>query len=386
MAQASTQIDQRFDQSPLTWQLVLAPALAASGIAIGRIDSAVTPGWSAVVAISLAIAGLMLIGTMIAQRPRNLLMIAMGSATAVLARYAAHENWESVHLLFLVLASVAGVAIVVLLLPRQLRLAVVSFAAVFHFLGVLSAITSPPPQSWLSNWSWVTLFRPHLVFCYTNNAYQFYSPEPGPATLLWFCVDMKNGEKVWYKIPRKPETHLDPMSVEFFRRLSMTEAINQNATLQSVPAEVMQERLQMARIYPILSEASAVAQYRPPLQHVRRILASYVRHVMAMPEFRDQAISVRVYRVQHRMLSAQELADGRNPFGESTYLPYYFGNYDATGLQLEPDDPMLFWLLPIIRKPVTITPMTRPGVEAVENHLKVHAGSDPFEERYGANP
>ncbi len=386
MAQATLQTDQSFDQKPLTWQLVLAPTLAVAGVAIGRIGITETPSWSAVAAISLAIAGLVLVGMMIAQRPRNLLVLALGAATAVLARYSAHPSWESVHLLFIVMASVAGVAIVVLLLPRQLRMAVISFAAVFHFLGVLSAITSPPPQSWLSNWSWVTLFRHHLVFCYTNNAYQFYSPEPGPATLLWFCVDMKNGEKVWYKVPRKPETHLDPMSVEFFRRLSMTEAINQNASLQSVPADVMQDRLQMVRLYPILADVPAIAQYRPPMQHVRRILASYVRHVLAMPEFKDQATNVRVYRVQHRMLSAQEFADGRNPFGESTYLPYYFGNFDATGTQLEPDDPMLYWLLPIIRKAVTVTPMTRPGVEAVENHLKVHAGSDPFEERYGANP
>src|SRR5262249_9597554 len=140
-----------------------------------------------------------------------------------------------------VLAVVGAVAALVVALPRPFQLAAVSALVVFHFLGEVSAITSPPPQSWLSLWAWVTVFRPHLVFCYTNNAYQFYSPEPGPACLLWFCVELKTGEKVWYKVPRKPETSLDPMSVEYFRRLSITEAANQNM-MMIAPPEIARER------------------------------------------------------------------------------------------------------------------------------------------------
>lgn len=358
--------------------------LAAAGALISIGNHKASPEWPAVAAITLAIGGLFVIGTVIAQKPCHLLVLLVGCVTAILAVAATHQSWESARLLFMVMASVAGFASIVLCLPRPFRMAVISGLAVFHFLGVLSAITSPPPQSWISNWTWVTLFRPHLVFCYTNNAYQFYSPEPGPATLLWFCIEMKDGEKFWYKIPRKPETHLDPMSVEFFRRLSMTEAINQNQSLISVPADVLQDRLNVNSLIPVLPDVPAVAQYRPPQPHVRRIMSSYVRHLMNSPEFEGRVNFVRVYRVLHKMMNAKEFADGQNPFGESTYMPYYFGTYDAEGTLLDPDDPLLFWLIPIQRAPVTVTPMMRTGIEPVENYLKKHAGSDPFADRQGA--
>src|SRR5947209_7327911 len=106
---------------------------------------------------------------------------------------AARLDWRSVPVASwtgLAFAAASAAALIVLL-PRPWQRGLVTGFAVFHFLGVLSAITSPPPQSWLSLWAWVTLFRPHLIFCYTNNAYQFYSPEPGPACLLWFCVESK---------------------------------------------------------------------------------------------------------------------------------------------------------------------------------------------------
>lgn len=375
--------DLRFESSGLGCPFWVAPSLALIGAAIAFSGQSELPGWNHVAAITLAISGLIVVGTAIAKTPNNLLNMLSGCVVAALSVAATHESWESARLLFAVLAGAGAFAIVVLLLPRPFRMAVVSLMAVFHFLGVLSAITSPPPQSWLSNWTWVTLFRPHLVFCYTNNAYQFYSPEPGPASLLWFCIETTNGEKLWFKMPRKPETHLDPMSVEFYRRLSMTEAINQNQTLAAVPTDVLQSRLNLVNLIPLLPDTPATFQYRPPQPHVRRILSSYVRHVTGLPNFQGQVSTVKVYRVLHKMLTAQEFAEGRNPFGESTYMPYYLGTFDAQGQLLDPDDPMLYWLLPITRRPVTVTPNMRPGIESVDNFLSKHAGSDPFEDRQG---
>src|SRR5262249_45820013 len=152
------------------------------------------------------------------------------AATSALAYFGVRPEWYSVRLVPFVATFVSIIGAGLVMLPRWGQQIVLSFLVIFHFLGILSAITSPPPQSWLSAATWTYLFRPHLLFCYTNNAYQFYSPEPGPASLLWFCIEMKNGEKVWYKVPRKPETHLDPMSVEFFRRLSITESANQTSS------------------------------------------------------------------------------------------------------------------------------------------------------------
>jgi hypothetical protein len=387
MAESIPQVDRRFDRSALTLPCWLAVGLAACGLAVSATGGGTEPGWPAVAAISLSIAGLILIGTAIARTPQNALVIAFGALTAILARLATHPSWDSAQLLFQVMAGVAVFAFVIVLLPRPLRQVAASVLIVFHFCGILSAITSPQPQSWLSHWSWVTLFRPHLVFCYTNNAYQFYSPDPGPASLLWFCVEYQDGEKTWYKSPRKPETHLDPLSVEFFRRLSMVDAINQNVSLPFVPTDIIQDRQQLISQYPIHPDYPLAQQYFVPQPMARRTLASYVRHIIFIHGGPEKVRSVKVYRVLHRMLDARQFAAGTNPFGETTYLPYYQGEYDGTGTQLNPNnDPLLFWLIPIIRKPAVVTPTTRPGMEAVDNYLTTHAGINPFDDRYGAAP
>lgn len=386
MADRLTATNGRIDATALDWRCWIALGLAVGGVVFCQSSHSESPGWTHVAGVSLAIAGLILVGSAIARTPRNISVLLFGAATALLAVPATYRGWDSAQLLFLVMAGVAVSAVIVVLLPSPAQKAVASGLAVFHFLGVLSAITSPPPQSWLSNWAWVTLFRHHLVFCYTNNAYQFYSPEPGPASLLWFCVEMQDGTKSWFKMPRKPETHLDPLSVEFFRRLSMTEAVNQNLTIQSIPSDVLRDRLSQINQIPLHPELPQSAQYRPPQTQVRRILGSYVRHVVSMYGGPEQVRAVRVYRVLHRMLDTIQFARGDNPFAEVTYLPYFLGEFDTKGSMINPEDPLLFWLIPIVRKPPTITPMTRPGTEAVDNYLARHAGIDPFEDRYGAAP
>ena len=72
-------------------------------------------------------------------------------------------------------------------------------AGVYHFAGIISAITSPQPTPWLTGQLWARVFRPHLEFSYVNNAYQFYSPQPGPAEILWFCITGTDGESRWYQ-------------------------------------------------------------------------------------------------------------------------------------------------------------------------------------------
>lgn len=355
--------------------------------AIGALASFVTasssePGWLSVIGMGGMVAGLILAGLGVAERPRSVQGLLVAAAAAWAAYLGVHPAWDSPQLLFQVLGSVAAVAAIVLLLPRALRYAVVSGLAVFHFLGVLSAITSPPPQSWISLWAWTNVFRPHLVFCYTNNAYQFYSPEPGPACLLWFCIEGHDGQKVWYKLPRKPDSHLDPMAVQFYRRLSITESVNQNYTLANVPPQNYARRLQSLQQFPFHPEVPQAAQFRLPQDNVRRSVASYVRYLTGVYGGPDKVKSIRLYRVMHRMLEVNEFAAGENPYAKWTYLPYFMGEYDTEGNLKDPYDPTLFWMIPIIKKPVLMTAITRPGggpVE-VENYLARHAGSDPFEE------
>lgn len=387
MSDAKLTPSEKWDTTAVDRRSWFALGICALGAAIGSISQAVAPSWANVAAMALAIAGLIGVGQAIARKPRNIFVLMLGVCAALLAYAATHSSWDSAHVLFLVMAGVAVFAIVVLLLPRPLQMAVVSALVVFHFCGEMSAITSPQPQTWLSNWSWVTLFRPHLVFCYTNNAYQFYSPDPGPASLLWFCVELNDGTKTWYKLPRKPETHLDPLSVQFFRRLSMTEAANQNLTLPSIPPDVLQSRNRMLHQFPLHPELPLSAQYFVPQPFTRRTISSYARHVALEFGGCEQVKSIRIYRVLHRMLDARQFAAGERPYGESTYLPFYLGEFDCQGvLQNVSDDPMLYWLIPIYRGAAVVTPMTRSGQESVENCLMRHAGSDPFADRPGTAP
>lgn len=354
--------------------LILAGASSAV-LAVGGTWSA-GPSTAMLLAVAALIAG----GFGVAARPKSPIVLLVASLTAFLAAWGVNPQWDSVRLVPFVAAAVALVAAVIVLLPRPAQYAVVSGIAVFHFAGVLSAITSPPPQSWLSHWAWVTLFRPHLVFCYTNNAYQFYSPEPGPASLLWFCVEGTDGEKRWLKVPRKPESRLDPLAIEYYRRLSITEAANQNEG--AGPSSQVANRRMLRTDIPVLNanDLAISAQYRQPQELTRRWLSSYARHVAEQFGGKDHVRGVKVYRVTHQMLTAQQFAEGNDPFDPATYYPYYMGEYDAEGILLDPNDPMLFWLVPILKRTGPVGPLVRaPGmpVETV-NYLAQHAGSDPF--------
>jgi len=84
--------------------------------------------------------------------------------------------------------------------------------------------------------------------------------------------------------------------------------------------------------------------------------------------------SIKVYLAQHRMLNQKQFSDWSvDPYAPWTYLPFFVGDYDPNGKLLDPLDPMLYWIVPIIREPL-------PGGKfKVNNYMQLHAGSDPFE-------
>ena len=76
---------------------------------------------------------------------------------------------------------------------------------------------------------------------YLNNAYHFYSPDPGPATYVWFRIfyvtneidPESNQPKLaghWVKVPdvKDDGTHGYRVSLEYQRHLSLTENVIQN--------------------------------------------------------------------------------------------------------------------------------------------------------------
>src|SRR5207244_2073818 len=117
----------------------------------------------------------------------------IGSLACFLASEAFHEiPWDSAALLFRVGTVLAAVGALVVLLPPFGRKIIASLFILFHFGGILTAVTSVSPAPWLSTQIWTTVYRPYLFFLWMNNAYHFYSPEPGPANLMWFCIEYES--------------------------------------------------------------------------------------------------------------------------------------------------------------------------------------------------
>src|SRR5205823_2372220 len=217
-----------------------------------------------------------------------------------------------------------------------------------------------------------------------NNAYQFYSPQPGPAQVLWFCITGEDNNRHWLKIPRRAEV-LDPLGVEYFRRLSLTERANQNVPTPLGPPEgMLLARESNASLIPMYPDLLPLQQFRMPNEHGRQILSSYARHVAKTHGSGRPGVpvkAIKVYLTQHRMLGQKEFADGMDPFDPTTYIPFFVGEFDAEGNLTDPSDPMLYWIVPIIRGPNHKSgPPGSPGLD-IRNYVTVHAGSDPFEER-----
>src|SRR5262249_16731598 len=137
---------------------------------------------------------------------------------------------------------IAAGAAMILLLPVALRRLAVSLLILLHFSGILAATTNVPPPGanppWLTMQLWTRFFRPYLNFVYLNNAYHFYSPEPGPATLIFARIEYEDGSSFWEKIPNRKEHVKDPLLIEYYRRLSLVEAVNQTITLPNVPLDI----------------------------------------------------------------------------------------------------------------------------------------------------
>src|SRR5206468_1977763 len=67
---------------------------------------------------------------------------------------------------------------------------------------------------------------------YLNNAYRFYSPEPSPASQLWFRIEYEHGEgdrkevrPRWSKLPDMDEQghYKYAVTLQSTRRLALTE-------------------------------------------------------------------------------------------------------------------------------------------------------------------
>jgi hypothetical protein len=292
-------------------------------------------------------------------------------------------TWDSAALLFRVGTVVAAIGAIVVLLPSAGRRIVISLVILFHFGGILTAVTSVEPSPWVVQRIWTTVYRPYLYFMWLNNAYHFYSPEPGPANLMWFCIEYEpdpDGTKNfrWVLVPDldeqgpvNPDGSRVRFGTEYTRRLSLAEYSGTGSAIRWDLYELLQQRLiagQNEGIPPRLpSEVPFEKQYREPSDAAKNWVQSYVRHVAhtypheKKPE--KPVVGVKFYRVIHQILLPGQIQEGRDPNHLSTYWPFYYGEFDKdgnmkkeceeryvdpnTGLyRKERHDHFLYWLIP----------------------------------------
>jgi hypothetical protein len=353
----------------------LAVAVVATGLGFAVQDK--PDNTVAVVSAIIGVVAMLIAGYAVAHRPKETIRLLIAAATALLAGFATNPAWDSIRLMQWVMAGTAAASAIIVLLPQTLQRVAFSVLVLYHFAGICSAITSPPPQPWLTGQLWTRVFRPHLEFAYMNNAYQFYSPQPGPAQILWFCITGTDGVSRWFRMPIKGEM-LDPLAIEYFRRLSLTERANQNSGAR--PTDDMRlARLALEADFPFHPDMLRELQFRAPNEMGRHILHGYAEHVAKVlgtgrKDTDGQPVPVhdiKIYLTQHEMLTQIDFQQRKDPYAPETYRPYFVGQFDAEGnvLMNDFDRSMLYWVVPIIRSPSGV----------LMNTVIKHAGSDPFD-------
>jgi hypothetical protein len=175
---------------------------------------------------------------------------------------------------------------------------------------------------------------------------------------------------------------LDPLGVEYFRRLSITERANQLSGAGPNTETFMARKL-LAQDFPfyppeILPEAQ---QYHPLSERGRQLIRGYAEHVAHVLGTGRKAADgtpipihdIKVYLVEHEMLTQLQFQRNEDPYDPETYRPIFEGQFDGEGRPLmnDFDRSFQYWLIPIYRT----------ATRELRNYVKLHAGSDPFDPR-----
>jgi hypothetical protein len=336
------------------------------------------------------------LGRALEERLRSAGVLALAALVAFLADLALNDEWDMAGLPLHVLIAVALAGAICIQFPPQARRAVVSLLALVHFGGILTAVTMLPPPAgqgtWWANQLWVRFYRPYLQFFYLNNAYHFYSPEPGPAELLWFRVEYADGSGQWVKVPDRNEYQPNLISRRWG---SLPVSASQFMPSPPVfPPELVERRREAGTKHqpPIpLPEGELNQQYRQPTPESQLLLGSYACYVARThphPRDSNQVVTgVKIYQVEYSYPTQEDIAEGIDFYEPTLYRAYYQGEYDTNGrlkpssfqmeFQQEGDmvrtnttqDPFLHWWIPIIREG---DPKQR--TMPVQDYVKIHAG------------
>jgi hypothetical protein len=379
------------------WHLVLA---GVSLTAVGWLLAHPNGGARPLAALPVLLAGVFLAGVAVHSRLKEASwdldervesagVVAVAAFSALLAYFGVHPDWDSGHLFFGALFLVGLGGSVLIVLPSLARRIALSLIVVFHFGGMLTAVTSVDPPNgqgpWVAKQLWTRVYRPYLEFLYMTNAYHFYSPNPGPPSLLWFAVHYSDGTYQWVKFPDRANS---PVGMHYQRMLAMPEhtfmpnpiplpSNAQRAEYQMRTGKEFKGRTQEdiyrareaasehllfkevpgfkgpGRIPKILSYPAVGQQYLEPAEASKKAIASMAKHILWDAPRKEGAepVSVKVYRITHNILGPDQFAQGVSPLEKYLYIPYFFGEYDRQGQLKDAEDPFLWWYIPIIPVP-----------------------------------
>lgn len=296
-------------------------------------------------------------------------VLAVAAFAALLAFLGTDPAWGSMELVLVVMIVVALVAVVLVLLPKPIRMIAGGLLILVHFGAILTAATAIDPLNggapWISR-KLSVVYYPYLQFMYLNNAYHFYSPDPGPPSVVWFHIKYQDGKVKWFKIPNRDE---DAVQLHHTRLLSVTESTSnfyqQLPWDANVLTAIRASREQAGKDYNLPLDESIMpinAQYQEALPYSQKMIESYVRHVAdTYPSLGDPANtvkSIKVYRFRQTIIDMKSMAEGADPQDKRLFIGYYEGEYDKDGALLRPDvvkdgkllrrtDPFRFWYMPI---------------------------------------
>ncbi len=368
-------------------------------------------------------------------RFRSAGMLALACLGCAVAGVSLPESWGSISLLLQAFVGVAIAGAGLLVLATWMQSIYVSLFVVLHFGGILTAVVQvPPPPSqnatpqvqseaaqtgqppWLATQAMTRFYLPYLQLTHLNNGYHFYSPEPGPVTVLWFRVEYADGSSRWRRLPDHDEA---PNGLITRRWGALA-----TQTGQTIPApppgsdlwnQFVADRQRAGErdgIPP--GEMPLPQQYREPSVPSRMLLASLARYVARNtphPTDRAQAVKgVKAYRIDCHNANVEAFCKGLDPRDPTLYAAFFQGEFGPDGtikpssysasfnangeminlsreeratltehVPLPPylhdmvgprKDGLLYWLIPIVRVPVA------PGSEEtrVINYVRIHAG------------
>jgi hypothetical protein len=381
---------------------VIGLALCAVAAGVGLAVAESGPSVLNTLRLVLVAVGLIVVGSALSLRPLLPIAWLIAACAFTASIYGIPSHWDSARIVARVGAGVTLAGCILTAVPLTLRCAILSAITCWHFFGIFMATTWPSPTPWTTEQIGTRVYMPYLMFMYLRNAYHFYSPDPGPASLIFALVkfdsvDPKTGKPLaeWMVVPNRATDTKDPLGLTYYRRLSITEQLT-----QAVPPlpysfeqpEVAQRRLAASGSvtgfpnYPKIPLAPEIVepqamQYRMPRPDILRyLLPSYANHILTQESRPDHtAVSVKLYRLEHRIVTPYMFASDKsrmNPHHPTTFRPFYLGEFARnpdTGLceLVDPQDPLLYWLVPILPR------LARPNVPNdvdFEDFMSTHAG------------